>query len=215
MATEGGEAREVDIGDAVEFGQKALSAALRSLLQAHHGMFEINVNERAITHVLACCWERNFIKAIEDLKQPEKAWTIDCEYNRMFYKPFPKCLPYNILLEKLQLFQVQREKGKNKAWREHLSQFNEKYFIEIGLAINKAKEEDELPESGGKNVVPDIILHQQTLNTPHNNAIVLEAKPDWGNEKAQLFDLIKLSTFTTPKSEGFPTYQRGIFLHFE
>ncbi|MBX9570537.1 MAG: hypothetical protein K2X77_16700 [Candidatus Obscuribacterales bacterium] len=87
-------------------------------------------------------------------------------------------------------------------------------FDDIKTTVEKAQERQEIPKVRTKGAVPDIILHQRTLNEPANNAIVVEVKPHWGADTATLFDLVKLSTFTSNKEVPFPTYQRGMFLSF-
>lgn len=207
--------RNLDTAAAVSLGWTALSAALGDVSSKHGGLFRSKANERAITHVLACCFERHFTDLVKDLVVPEVPWSIDCEYNRILAKHSSKSQPYGFLLERLAVLQHQKGTAKSEQWRMYLSEFEDKLFDNKRKKLEFDRKGSRRALIAMKKIVPDVILHQRTLNDPDNNAIAVEVKPAWADSEDTLFDLIKLSAFTTGAPGISPTYQRGVFLHFD
>lgn len=58
-------------------------------------------------------------------------------------------------------------------------------------------------------------MHERRKNQPDHNLLLVELKPDWGEPKLILMDLIKLIAFTKTKNNDSPTYQYGLLLHLD
>ncbi len=203
----------LDTKAAVELGRKSLTAGLADVSSKHSGLFQSKANERAITHVIACCFDRYFSDFVKDLVEPQVPWNIDCEYNRILAKHTSKSQPYEFLLQRLTQLEQQKKTAQNEKWRKYLNRIDDKFFDDRRKRLKLDSKGHARSSKAKKNIVPDIILHQRTLNDPENNAIAIEVKPAWVDADGTLFDLIKLSALTTPGES--PTYQRGIFLHFD
>lgn len=209
-------AKNLDTSTAVVLGCEALEFARRDVSSKHRELFQSEANERAISHVLACCLERHFTALTKDMIQPQVPWNIDCEYNRIWEKHQPKTQPLELLLGRLAILRQQKANAKNEQWYKYLSQFEDNVFDKIKNKLESNRDRRKLSSvEGKKDIVPDIILHQRTLNNPSNNAIAIEVKPAWGRRREILYDLVKLSALVVQKPGGSPTYQRGVFLHFD
>lgn len=204
---------DLDTKAAVELGWKSLLAGLTDVSSKHSGLFQSKANERAITHVIACCFDRYFYDLVKDLVEPQVPWNIDCEYNRILEKHTSKSQPYEFLLERLTEIEMKKKTAQNEKWQKYLSRIDDKFFDDRRKLLQFDSKGRARSLTANKNIVPDIILHQRTLNDPENNAIAIEVKPAWVDAAGTLFDLIKLSALTTTGAS--PTYQRGIFLHFD
>lgn len=187
---------------------------------------ERGASERAISHRLAFYLElalkdTTFNKsrsAIEYRNGELARWDIDCEYNRQ-REDQEKFLLYGDLkqacdaLEERTKAAASKESNDRNEFEAYMVQFTKANFGYVRREIEKAEQGDD--DVRRKLTAPDIIAHERHKNSVANNWLLIEIKPDWAEYGAVLLDLVKVVTFTKKKGAESPSYQFGLFAHFQ
>lgn len=202
---------EADI--AVKVGIESLRSALHDLRKRHSELLRMRTSERTITCHLACLMKRYFESQYQPLEDSQIGWRVDCEYNRILSNGDPKKMLRSLLLRRLQIIKEQKSSKKSSDWNSYLGSFSDNLFLEIEHKIGTAETQNRVPSVGVKSVVPDIIVHTRGYGGLASNALVVEVKPKHASLKSKLFDLVKLSAFTSGvEEENGLVYNKGIFL---
>lgn len=202
-----------EIESVVESGIESLRCALAVLRDEHSELVRFKASERSITHLLACQMKRRFEKLFKRPKGEEPGWRIDCEYNRVLGAGDTKTFPNDLLLSRLGVIKGQKVSSGSSKWKDYLGCYSDDLFDDIEYRIRNAKSRNRTARFGVKSVVPDIIIHTREYGGLASNALVVEVKPKHASPKSKLFDLVKLSAFTSGvEGENGVVYNKGIFL---
>ena len=180
-----------------------IESAIRRFIKEDGHLSKLDVNERSQTHKLA-----------EYIQHALPEYNVDCEYNKNLTKD--KQLNFEKIVDAIKVF-VNNPQQSTTNSEQNLAPlrleldnqstvydengFDEPTFLQFTSEFDKDKKYI-------KRVYPDIIAHLRGTNT---NKIVIEAKKASNkDQKARLFDLIKLGLFT--ERNGQFGYEAGYFI---